>query len=229
LSVGAANLVSAGLGGLPMISEIVRSSTNAAAGGRTGWANAFHGVFLLGFVTLLPSFIAHVPLAALAALLAHTAFRLASPDVFRQARKVGREHLTVVLTTLVATLAVDLLVGIVAGLLVNAALCVVGGASVRTLLRPAFDIDTAADGAVVRVRQAAVFTGFPALRRAIHVAGASHVTVDLSSARLVDHTTLERLHELAAQLEARGRTLTVAGLERHVAKSSHPLAAQRLG
>jgi MFS superfamily sulfate permease-like transporter len=226
-SVGVGNLVSAGLGGLPMISEIVRSSTNAAAGGRTGWANAFHGAFLLGFVTLLPSVIHHVPLAALATLLVHTALRLASPGVFREARKIGPEHLTVVLTTLMATLAVDLLVGIAAGLIVNAVLCLRSGSSLRALLRPRFDVETNDDAAVVRVREAAVFTGFPALRRAIHATGASSVTVDLSRARLVDHTTLERLHELAAQLDTRGTRLTIAGLDDHTPTSSHPWAARQ--
>ncbi|MFO0002694.1 MAG: SulP family inorganic anion transporter, partial [bacterium] len=54
LATGVANLVSAGLGGLPMISEVVRSSANVAAGGRTRHANAFHGAFLLLFVVLLP-------------------------------------------------------------------------------------------------------------------------------------------------------------------------------
>jgi MFS superfamily sulfate permease-like transporter len=227
LSVGVANLVASLIGGLPMISEIVRSSANVAAGGRTRWANAFHGAFLLGFVLVLPAVIQLVPLAALAAMLVHTAVRLASPGVFRDARHIGREHLVVMVTTLVVTLATDLLLGIVVGLLASAALCVGHGAPVRALLRPQILVETGALGSVVRVRSAAVFTGLPALRRAITTSAGPTVSVDLSDARLIDHTTLERLHALGTQLAARGIHLTIAGLDHHTPLSDHPRAARR--
>lgn len=47
MAVGAGNVLAGLLGGLPMISEVARSSANVSFGARTKWSNFFHGLFLL--------------------------------------------------------------------------------------------------------------------------------------------------------------------------------------
>ncbi len=116
---GAANVVAGMLGGLPMISEIVRSSANVAYGGRTRRANFFHGLFLLLFVALAPALVHRIPLAALAAMLVYTGCRLAHPREFVRAWKAGPEGFAGFATTVLVTVAVDLLAGIAAGALVE--------------------------------------------------------------------------------------------------------------
>lgn len=225
-AAGCGNLVSSMLGGLPMISEIVRSSASVAAGGRTRWANAWHGAFLLLFLTLIPAVIQLVPLAALAAMLVHTAARLASPGLFRAARSVGPEQAAAFAATLITTLATDLLIGVLVGLAVNAALCVKYGAPVGALFRPRLQIEAAEDGAVVRVRGAAVFTNFLSLRRAIPVVPGAAIRIDFTEARVVDHTTLDRLHALSEQLAVDGTHMTISGLMDHKPVSPHPRATR---
>jgi MFS superfamily sulfate permease-like transporter len=69
LAVGVANLGSAMIGGLPMISEIVRSRANIDNGAKSKYANMFHGIFLLLAVAFCAPLIRQIPRAALAAML----------------------------------------------------------------------------------------------------------------------------------------------------------------
>lgn len=230
LATGAANLVVSAIGGLPMISEIVRSSANIDNGARTRWANFFHGLFLLAFVALLPAVVQLIPLAALAAMLVYTGLRLASPAEFRRTWVIGWDQMTVFVVTLVATLATDLLVGVAAGVAVKILLHVARGVPLSSLLRSAFEhAPEGDDGVRIVVRAPAVFTNYLGLQRRLDgAAGRQRVVVDLSDAALVDHTVMEKLHDLADAFAREGRILEVHGLDVHRAASAHPLASHRL-
>ena len=118
-AVGIGNLICGLIGGLPMISEIVRSKANIDAEARTGWSNFFHGLFLLLFVALIPGMLHRIPLAALAAMLVYTGFRLASPAEFKHVNALGKDQLFLFVVTLVTTLATDLLMGVGLGLVLK--------------------------------------------------------------------------------------------------------------
>jgi carbonic anhydrase/SulP family sulfate permease len=99
-----------------MTSVIVRSSVNASAGGRTRNAAMFHGVLLLGSVLLVPGLLNSIPLAALAAVLIFTGWKLANPTIFRSMWATGPAQFVPFFVTVSAIVFTDLLLGVGLGL-----------------------------------------------------------------------------------------------------------------
>jgi MFS superfamily sulfate permease-like transporter len=228
-AIGIGNTVAACIGGLPMISEIVRSKANVDNGAHTRFSNFYHGMFLLLFVALLPGLINEIPLTALAAMLVYTGFRLASPAEFLHIYHVGKEQLLVFLATIVGVLAIDLLVGIVIGIAVEMLLHLVNGASLSSMSRLRHEVASASNGTMrVAVKDAATFTTWLALRQQLHELLSQHdVEVDLSETNLVDHTVMARLHEIQKDQALQDRRLTISGLEQHRPFSNHVAAARK--
>jgi MFS superfamily sulfate permease-like transporter len=226
LAVGIGNTVAAFIGGLPMISEIVRSKANIDSGARTRFANMFHGIFLLAFVALVPSLIDQIPLAALAAMLVFTGFRLASPQEFIHMYHVGREQLIVFVSTILGVLATDLLVGIGIGILVKAIIHVLNGTPIGSLFKSNLEVaDGEGDTATITVNRSAVFSTWISLKRCIARQTAKKVVVDLSGTKFVDHTVMANLDVLKREFEESDRELSLIGIDGHQPLSSHPLAA----
>lgn len=119
LAQGTGNMVSGLIGGLPITGVIVRSATNIASGAKTRWSAVLHGVWLLVAVLAIPGLLNRIPLAALAAVLIHVGYKLASPALFRSAVARGRAYAFSFVFTVVAIIATDLLRGILAGLAVG--------------------------------------------------------------------------------------------------------------
>lgn len=228
LAVGIGNTVAAFVGGLPMISEIVRSKANIDNGARTRFANMYHGVFLLAFVALVPALIDRIPLSALAAMLVFTGFRLASPQEFIHMYKVGKEQFIVFVSTIIGVLATDLLVGIGIGILVKAIIHTVNGAPIGSLFKPSIRLENVGDDtATVKVENSAVFSTWIALKNRIGGQNANKIVVDLSNTKLVDHTVMANLDALSNEFVESNRELSVTGLEEHSQLSDHPLAARK--
>jgi MFS superfamily sulfate permease-like transporter len=231
LAVGIGNAAAAMVGGLPMISEIVRSRANIDNGAKTRWANLWHGFFLLACVALIPTLLHLIPLAALAAMLVFTGYRLAHPREFMHTFKIGPEQLVIFVTTLVAVLATDLLIGVGIGIGVKVAIHLANGVPLGSLFKPYLDVEMIGDDAcVVRAQQSAVFSNWiPFRRQLLDLALVQHrsVTLDLSATRLVDHSTMEKLHELETVIHADGGRLRVTGLDGHRPLSAHEYAARK--
>ena len=226
LAVGIGNTVAAFVGGLPMISEIVRSKANIDNGARTRFANMFHGIFLLAFVALVPALIDRIPLAALAAMLVFTGFRLASPQEFKHMYQVGREQLIVFVSTILGVLATDLLVGIGIGILVKAIIHVLNGTPLGSLFKSNLQVSEGDSGtATIKVNKSAVFSTWISLKRCIERQTKNSVVIDFSETKFVDHTVLANLDVLQREFEENDRELSIVGLDRHQRLSSHPLAA----
>ena len=228
LAVGIGNTAAAFVGGLPMISEIVRSKANIDNGARTRFANMFHGLFLLAFVALVPALIDRIPLTALAAMLVFTGFRLASPKEFVHMYQIGREQFIVFVSTVIGVLATDLLVGIGIGILVKAIIHVINGAPIVSLFKPSMRVENEGDdSATIKVDNSAIFSTWIALKNRIGRPGTKKVIVDLSGTKLVDHTVMANLEALEREFAESDRELSVTGLDGHSQLSEHPLAARK--
>ena len=206
----------------------MRSKANIDNGARTRFANLFHGVFLLLFVALVPSLINQIPLAALAAMLVFTGFRLASPASFAHMYHVGREQLVIFVATIVGVLATDLLVGIFIGIAVKALIHVLRGVPPLSLLRLKAREQRSGSGVTLVVNDSAVFSTWLALRSKLQALKREpRVVLDLSGTTLVDHTVMDKLHEIEKEFRDSGSELVITGLERHQPVSAYPTAARQ--
>ena len=233
LAVGVANLCASCVGGLPMISEIVRSKANIDNGARTRFADMWHGVFLLLCVALIPTILHRIPLAALAAMLVFTGSRLAHPTEFMHVYRIGKEQLAVFVTTIVVVLATDLLIGVAAGILLKMMIHMANGVPLRSLFKSYIEVHEVNDTtSMIVARESAVFSNWIPFRRQIEDIGLvqkRNLILDLSNTNLVDNSVMEKLDEVRARFEQEGIGLEIHGLNALQPVSENPHATRRRG
>ena len=228
IAVGAGNALAGVLGGLPMISEVARSSANVNNGGKTRWANFFHGLFLLVFVALLSGVIEMIPKAALAALLIGVGIKLAHPKEFARTLKIGRDQFAVFLITIFFTLYEDLLVGIASGIILELVLHLINGASLKSLFSPSIKVSEEGSNLLLKVSGTPVFTNFIGLKKRLeNLPKARQVSLDFSSTHLIDHTVLEGVHHFELEYTETGGIVHVTGLDGHSPYSGHTFATRK--
>lgn len=229
VAVGIGNGASALLGGLPMISEVARSSANINFGGRTRWANFFHGFFLLVAMAAFIPVIEMIPNTALAALLISVGYRLSSPNEFFKTYRIGSEQLVIFVTTIVVTVATDLLVGVGAGILMKFLFHIINGAPLRSLFKARYEFFESNGEYQVKVMDSAIFSNLIGYKKLFHrLAPGKKVTLNVSEARIVDHSFMEALHHFEEEYQHSGGSLAVQGWDNFKAFSNHPFAARKL-
>lgn len=231
IGVGLGNVMAGMIGGLAMISEIVRSPANINNGAKTAWSNFFHGGFLLLFVAFFPLLIHQIPLAALAAMLVYTGYKLSSPKEFVNTYKIGKEQLAIFLTTLLVTLATDLLLGIAAGILLKMILHFANGLPLKYLFKPLFTVsfDDEKEEYTVFVHHSAVFSNYINLKKSLDtIPNGKSIRVDFTNANLIDHTVMENLHQYQhAYVHERGKFI-LCGMSHLQQQSDHHLSGRKL-
>ena len=226
-AMGAGSAISGLLGGLPMISEIVRSSANIGNGGKTQWANFFHGGFLLLFLLFGKPIIEQIPLAALAAMLIHVGFRLASPSEFKYVYQIGKEQLLIFLVTLITVLATDLIIGVLAGILMQVVIHLYYGAPLKFLFKSRFDYVSKEDEDVIYLQHTAIFSNYISLKSEIERRREQgKLVIDFTNVNLIDHTFRTHLTDLIKEWDKDGKQLILANAEHLIPVSDHPLATQ---
>ncbi|MBP9193066.1 MAG: SulP family inorganic anion transporter [Saprospiraceae bacterium] len=228
IAVGIGNTLAALLGGLPMISEVARSSANVNSGAKTRWANFFHGVFILTFVLLASPLIEMIPNSALAAMLITVGIKLAHPKEFVQTFKIGKEQLAIFLVTIFFTLLEDLLLGIAAGITLKLILHLFRGAPISALFKAPIEVSFEGDDYLVSIEKAAVFSNFIGIKNRLQeIPPGFNITIDLHKTRFVDHSVLENLHHIQHDYENSGGRFQIVGLSDHKPISEHTFAARK--
>jgi MFS superfamily sulfate permease-like transporter len=209
LATGIANTLSAFIGGLPMISEIVRSKANIDNGARTRFANFYHGMFLLLCVALIPGVINQIPLAALAALLVITGFRLASPHEFIAIYREGKDQFTIFVSTIFGVLATDLLKGLAIGIGVKIIIHLIRGGSIFTL--NAKIIHERDQSVTVFLRGSIIFSSWIPLRKQLQrfYEDGKRVTLDITETKIVDRRVMSKIEEWKMKFKENGLELSV--------------------
>lgn len=227
-AVGAGNALSGLLGGLPMISEVARSSANVNFGGRTRWSNFFHGLFLLIAMLLFIPVIEMIPNTALAALLIAVAYRLASPNEFFKTYKVGAEQLVIFVITVIVTVSTDLLLGVAAGIVVKAIFHLMNGVPIKNLFKAKYEISKKGEDTMIKIKGSGIFSNLLGFKKMfLGIQPSSKVVLDFSEAHLLDHTFMEFVHHIEENHVHAGGSVTSIGFERFKPSSNHPLAARK--
>jgi MFS superfamily sulfate permease-like transporter len=107
------------------------------------------------------------------------------------------------------------------------------GLPFSSIFLPYLEIEELGENTVlITARGSAVFSNFIPFRRQIEqlgLEGRNNVIVDLSATKLVDHSVMEKLHEMQMDFEQNQLTLEVRGLDAHKPMSSHPMASRKQG
>lgn len=203
LAQGLGNVTSGLLGGLPVTGVIVRSSANVDAGARSRLSAILHGVLLVVAVLLLAAVLNRIPLAALAAVLLVTGFKLTTPALWKSAWRLGWSHFIPFAITIVAILLTDLLKGIAVGFVVGIAFVIA-----EHMRRPAL-VQVSPPGAVLTrfvLPDQVTFLSKANISRALEaLPRGSRVEIDGRRTSRYDYDALEAL--LAFRETARSRNI----------------------
>ncbi len=227
---GFGNFISGLLGGLPMISEVVRSTSNISFGAKSKWSNFFHGLFLLLSMLLFTPLIELIPNATLAAMLIYAGYRLAAPEEFIKTFYIGKEQIIVYLTTITLTLAEDLLIGIFGGILMKFIFHLINGAEIKDFFKAKITITENNDIAKkLTLEGIAVFSNIIAYKKILsQIKFEKSMELDFGKVKIVDHSFLNFIEQFKIESKRNNKEIIISGLENLTPTSNHPLATRVL-
>ena len=114
---GIGNMAAGLIGGVPGAGAPLGSVTNIRSGGRTRASGVLYALFLLALVMGLGPYLEPIPLAALAAILMKVGWDIIDWRLLSRIHRIRREHLIVLLMTLLLTVFVDLVTAVAIGLI----------------------------------------------------------------------------------------------------------------
>lgn len=199
LAQGVGNVASGLLGGIPITSVIVRSSTNVYSGAKSRMSGFFHGILLLAAVLALPLYLNKIPLACLASVLLYTGYKLAHPSAFKKVIAEGWKQWVPFLVTVAVVVGVDLLWGIFIGTLVGLIFVILTNySSVFTVFQNGNEV-------LIKFQKDVTFLHKMSLKEILRkIPTGSEVYIDTTKVHFMDHDIKQLIDEFIATAHERG-------------------------
>lgn len=216
---GLASMASGVFGGMPATGAIARTAVNVRSGARTRVSAITHSLVLLAVVYLATGPVAAIPLSALAGVLMVTSFRMISTRTIGKIIRSTRSDALAFILTAVVTVCFDLIEAVEIGILVAAFF------ALRTVARRSSVVREELPGpaqpgdeqiALLRLDGAMFFGAAERISQAItdnEQTGVSVVIIRMSQLGMLDATGAHTLAEIAGELEARGITVIIKGVQ----------------
>jgi len=218
---GAANILSPLFGGFAATGAIARTATSIRNGATSPIAGVVHALFLLLVILVLAPWAAHVPLAALAAILFFVAWNMADlPHVRQVLRTAPRADRLLLVITFALTVFVDLVVAVNVGVVLASLLFMRRMAeSVRVREQP-FDDDAGEEVVlprsvlVYRIEGPFFFGAAEKLESTLERVqlGVETIVIRLGSVPFMDATGLHTLEEIVRRFQRRRVRVMLCGI-----------------
>ncbi|MCV7136169.1 SulP family inorganic anion transporter [Mycobacterium hodleri] len=216
---GLASIASGAFGGMPATGAIARTAVNVRSGARTRVSAIVHSLVLLAVVYLATGPVASIPLSALAGVLMVTSFRMISASTVGQVLRSTRSDALIFVMTAVVTVCFDLIEAVEIGIVVAALFALRSVARRSSVVReelPGPHQPGDEQIALLRLDGAMFFGVAERISTAIVDAEHEHVTVviiRMSQLGMLDATGAHTLAEITTELEARGITVIIKGVQ----------------
>ena len=187
---GIANFLSGIIGGLPVTSVIVRSSTNINSGARTKASAISHGVILLLSVILIPHILQLIPLACLAGILIVIGYKLTNISLYQNMYSKGQSQFMPFIITVLAVTFTNLLQGVFMGMLVAVFYIL------RTNFKEAIIMVSQGNSYLLKLTKDVSFLNKAHLRSKLQsIPNNSEVVIDGSQSHFIDHDIKETIED----------------------------------
>jgi len=216
---GLASVASGVFGGIPATGAIARTAVNVRSGARTRLSAIVHSILLLGVVYLATGPVSAIPLAALAGVLVVTSFRMISTSTVRNMLRSTRSDAMIFVLTAIVTICFDLIEAVEIGVLAAAFFALRSVAKRSSVTReelPGPQQPSDDQIALLRLDGAMFFGAAERISNAI--TDSEHpnvkvVVIRMSQLGMLDATGAHTLAEIADELEARGITVIIKGVQ----------------
>ncbi len=218
IAQGASNVVTGFFGGMGGCAMIGQSMINVKSGGRTRLSGLSAALFLLAFILFASGVIELIPLAALVGVMFMVVIGTFAWNSISVLRKVPPIDAFVILLVTAVTVAEDLAVAVVVGVIVSAlAYAWNAAARIQAKARPS----RTEEGALVYEIEGPLFFG--SATKFVELfdpkGDPDTVILDFMNSRVVDHSALQAIEEVAAKYEAADKRLML----RHLTRDCHRL------